>query len=283
MSGVRGRFYRKARFALAGLVALIVVCAVVFYVPRLLAIRALVSRGATYRVEFSGVKTLKSCSALLGGKPLDVSRVWDRCGLWGVPFGSVHEISYYSADGTTDRDLQLLAAFPEVEYVESLNASQVTDASCQALLKCRQLKSLMLEGSQITDVGLAQLGRLRTLKTLTLSAMSSSDWETVPITGTGFAAWPSDHGLVECHAYNTGFTDDGIIALARLPKLSILNLNSCRDIEGEKWRTTPVPVFRSLNEILIDFLGDEDRFLAAQPLLKMANYRSWPRDKESAK
>ena len=109
--------YRKARFALAGFVAIGVVCVTVFYIPRLLAIRALVSRGASYHVEFPGERMLRSWSAWQGGKPLDVSAVWHRCGLWVVPFSSVKDISFSSINGSTDQDIQLLAPFFELEYV----------------------------------------------------------------------------------------------------------------------------------------------------------------------
>ena len=149
------------------------------------------------------------------------------------------------------------------------------------LLKLRRLESLLLNGSQITDAGLAQLGRLRSLKALSLRALSTLEDDEVPFTGTGFSAWPSDHGLVEFEAYNTAFTDDGIIALARLPKLSVLDISNCRDIEGEKWSAMPVPVFHSLTEICIDPFADKDRFLTAQPLLKKVNHSPWPKSKKA--
>jgi hypothetical protein len=85
-----------------------------------------------------------------------------------------------------DRDLGLLAAFPELKRL-TLTDSAVTDAGLKEVGRLSKLESLYLQDTAVTDAGLVPLKRLRRLSGLNLSGTRVTDrgW----LTSAGCGGW----------------------------------------------------------------------------------------------
>lgn len=125
---------------------------------------------------------------------------WARRCLGDDYFRSVVSVSLASPSDPwkrpiIDRDLELLAAFSKLRYL-NLTFTRITDDGMTLVARCRSLKRLDLAFTPITDDGLRHVGRLR--------------------------------GLVELKLSGTKITDDGLANLRRLSSLESLDVGATR-------------------------------------------------------
>lgn len=130
------------------------------------------------------------------------------------------DIETLNCSNLTDDDLQLLARFPDIRDLNlSRSGKTINGLGLQHLLQLPRLKKLNLSNIAVDDKHVAALGPHPTLGELDLS---DSDH----VRGTCFTAFANSPSLHKVHLQNTAaLSDEGLAALATVPKLNYLNLS----------------------------------------------------------
>ena len=140
----------------------------------------------------------------------------------------------------TDRDLEYIAALPNLEEVD-IESQRVTDAGLAHLAGLARLRVVNLYGAQITDVGLASLTGLTEVRCL--------DLEYTPVTDKSLPHLCNLRNLVELNLSGTQITDVGLANLKTLPRLHSLFLDQTTVTESGAMLALR---FRSLSYLVLD-------------------------------
>ncbi|MCI0459201.1 MAG: hypothetical protein L0Z62_19770 [Gemmataceae bacterium] len=128
-------------------------------------------------------------------------------------------LRFAAHDRTTDNDLALLAAVPQLGRLDLGSANKLTDKALAHLKHVPKLKELNLAFSNFSDAGLAQLKGLTELEWLDLSGMRM-------LTDSGLAHLKRLTSLKTLDLSNAdSVTDSGLARLKGLTKLEVLKLN----------------------------------------------------------
>jgi len=144
----------------------------------------------------------------------------------------------------TDADLEPLAAFPGLEFVE-FRFAEVKGPGLEHLRGLPKLNTLILDTTPVTDAGLACLAELRGLVSLSLTGceqvtdagvahckglirLRRLELGNTQVTDAGLAYIEGLTDLEELDLHGTLLTDAGLVHLRRLAKLRALQLGYTR-------------------------------------------------------
>ncbi len=137
----------------------------------------------------------------------------------------------------TDKDLQFLEKFPNLEKLFMKNSSNISDEGMVVLKKLPHLKTLSVYGTKVTEASLPLIAELKNLEDLYMGSKpaktqnlgpSESPWEGLPV---GF----TDHSLKILQNSSvknlwfmspTDITDDGLQYIAGMKNLEQLTMMS---------------------------------------------------------
>lgn len=172
----------------------------------------------------------------------------------------VKKIAIQYNDTITDKDLQFIENFPNLEELFLKNSSNITDDGMAVLTKLPHLKTLSVYGTKVTEASLPLIADLKNLENLYLGSMplnthtnlpSESPWKNQPVVFT-------DNSLKILEGSNleklwffgpTNFTPEGLAYLATMKNLEVFSAESNKitkfDLESIKKISFP-PHMKSL-------------------------------------
>ena len=132
-----------------------------------------------------------------------------------------------------------LSEFPKLTTL-GLNETEIGDEGVACIVRNRVIRSLYLSKTRVTDAAMVDVAKLPALKLITLGETQISDkgiehLAVVPdlrslelgdtlITGTGFGKFSPDSKLTHIMLNRCPVNDDGVKAMARLPRLEALSI-----------------------------------------------------------
>lgn len=142
------------------------------------------------------------------------------------------------------REIGALARLRRLELLD-LDGADVRDEDLRPLAGLRELKCLILRNTWVTDAGLVHLRDMDRLEVLDLSLTRITDaglsclagmpalrWLGLDlcreVTGRGLSHLPADSPLAHLSATQSGFDEEGLAEVARLPALRDVNLHRSR-------------------------------------------------------
>lgn len=142
----------------------------------------------------------------------------------------------------TDKGIELIPQFKELEELTLDTAEFITDAAINHLRANKKLRKLVLRGTDITDVALPYIGELRALRTLDLSHSMLGD--------VGIESLVTLTELEELDLGATRITGINLHLLKLLPKLKRLSFKGIqRRNGGACW--TPTIVDRDMESLAL--------------------------------
>lgn len=126
----------------------------------------------------------------------------------------------------TDVGMEAISTVPELMHLR-VRFSQISDAGLSHLVRAKKLRVINLPQAQISEAGVAQLGELPSLRQLRIGGDGLNDIS---------LAVAKLEGLRAIHLINVPVTDAGLKAMATMPHLESLYLDSPQVTEaGWQW------------------------------------------------
>ena len=159
----------------------------------------------------------------------------------------IKDVKIQYNDAITDKDLEFLAGFPNLEYLMLKETSNITDEGMVILKKLPHLKTLVLRETNVTESGLPLVAELKNLEFLFLQApiheFSVVEQEKLPATS---PTWEDkfsfsdksleilkDTNIKELYMTSATISDEGLKHAAAMKDLELLSIGDSSTISDD--------------------------------------------------